>query len=218
MQRIAEHLRSLRIDFKRMEAIDGVSLPDNPDALLDRASIACWLSHRSVFIEASKDSIRGSVLVLEDDAMLTASVDWPTFLEETESRMIRSQIDILQLGVLELSKPSLKKRFLLAGLSTFRLVYRYATGELGIYDEREIQFGGRKVILNTFSPGTHCYIISRSAAKRLACLNNPPFIRIEGLLLSIAGSISIRVARLKRSLAGQRDRTLNDVSDTNIGK
>jgi len=39
---------------------------------------------------------------------------------------------------------------------------------------------------------------------------------MDRFLLELAGSRQIKVARLKRSLAGQLGRTLDSVSDTNI--
>jgi len=216
MRLISEQLKILGINFTRIEAIDGASLPDDPDALIDRASIGCWLSHRSVFIEASKDDVFGSVLVLEDDAALSSSIEWPSFLEETEVNMVRSKIDILQLGILELSQPTMSKKILLSCLLGFRWLYRYATNELGIYNEREIKFGKERLVLNTFSAGSHCYLISRKAARCIIHLNDPAFLTMDRFLLELAGSRQIKVARLKRSLAGQLGRTLDSVSDTNI--
>ncbi len=73
---ISQHLKSLNVDFRLVDAVDGTAMSAEsraellaPGASLNPGEIGCYLSHINVYKIISEENIPAA-LILEDDARL----------------------------------------------------------------------------------------------------------------------------------------------------
>lgn len=214
---ISDHLASLGLSCLRVAAVDASTLEATGDTFIDKGSDACWRSHRCVLAKIAAGSANNA-LILEGDALLDNSVDWPALLEQLDRYLLRSSIDVLQLGYVERYFESALHRFIVeTGSGLFMLLRRmfaavfrsHPTAEdrrwHGVPDDSP---AGMLWVRDSFFGGTHCYVVSRRAANILQHLNMPTFLPADDFYCVLAHSashyINLRVARVRRSLASQR--------------
>jgi hypothetical protein len=182
---------------------------------------ACWRSHQKVYaLIAGNPTVRNG-LVLEDDAMLFDHVQWPAFLRELDGYMTRESIDVLQLGLLDpVSIPRVEVRVRAAVARLLNFAFRRDTAPGPHWTPSGVIPAPLDVVPDTFTQGTHCYAISRSAAQALLGLNLPVVVGPDTLLEGIAREQDFfrrfKIGSVKRSFATQRSRVRGAVLDSDL--
>jgi GR25 family glycosyltransferase involved in LPS biosynthesis len=225
---MSDQLRRLGLECQRVEAIDGLSLDDRDDSLVPSAVDACWRSHQKVYALVAQNAANPNCLVLEDDAVLNSQVNWTAFLRDLDMYMTRELIDVVQLGFLEpiYTTSSSIAAFLHSALSKMLgIVFgRRSDDDRGLADNRWDCLGrtppGMRLVPDSFLWGTHCYVISRRAAKAFLQVNVPTFTAADSFFVCIAKDQEdyrrFRIARTKRSLALQRSRLKGNILDSDL--
>lgn len=198
--RMASQLRRLGLIPIWIDGVDGCSGTPMPrGTLVNCGHYGCFMSHVRV-LNAFLDGTESYAMVMEDDAVLSPSLDWKLFLADLPDLMSREALDFLQLGfITHLSKRTLRWRVrdLLVGhrdkgkVLSETLGFRYHCG--------------------LARPGTHAYVISRDFASKVRFLNQPVWVGADGFYERLATASKahgyLTMGCLTRSLAEQESRT-----------
>jgi hypothetical protein len=220
-QFISTHLSAIGLTFSRIDAVDAFSLRDSPTSLVRTAIEACWLSHQIAFgmLAHSAESV---ALILEDDAVLSDDVHWPTLLPEIETYILSSSIDVLQLGFLnDWREGGLRARFRAAFRWLDDRVSRCSTGApSNSWHCSQNAPPPIALVPNSFRDGAHCYLISRRAARAFLAFNLPTFAAVDDFFAIIAREQThhkhFRFATTAKSYATQRSRGRGKILDSDI--
>lgn len=228
LSEISSQLAGLDLEYVRVAAIDGATIGESQYSILDKATEACWQSHQKVFALIAQGPA-SNALVLEDDAVLNPEQNWRGLLNDLDAYMTRSSIDILQLGFAErVFVTKMQKLICKAALAirhALKLLYMvfYKTDD-SILDDRWDCLGqtpnNLKLVPNEFRGGSHCYMISRRAARLFLNLNTPTFLGTDDFLTTMANYSpdfrSFKFARSSKSLADQRYHSGVNACDSDI--
>jgi GR25 family glycosyltransferase involved in LPS biosynthesis len=186
LARISAELQKAGLSFETQVAVDGQLEPHEPK-FISKGAIGCWKSH----VNSMRRIVEANVpfgLVLEDDATLSPVVN-DKFLSEMIDLMNRNQLDILQLGFLNLGNTIDIRSGLLEGLIAF-------LKKRGTKDSSGLRF-----ILGDFKKSTLAYIVNARLAEALIeTFPGPPLLDwgdYLGILAKGQMHRGIRIARLK---------------------
>jgi GR25 family glycosyltransferase involved in LPS biosynthesis len=196
LSQISAELQRAGLKFETEVAVDG-HLDGYESAFVSRGEIGCWKSHVSSMRKMVEKKYEFS-LVLEDDAVLSRSVD-NKFLSSMVDVMKRNQLDMLQIGFIE--------QFYSASLSTGPLEFLISL----LKNRGTVDKSGVRFVLGEFRAGTHAYIVNSRLADAISrTVSEPPLIPWDGYLESLArgqiGRGDIRIARLVKSVVSQASR------------
>ena len=201
LENVNARLGRLGLAATTVLAIDAEDLGALPEGtLVSPSNHACWASH----LVAHQDFLSSGeshALILEDDAVLDASLDWIALVSELPREMQRHSLDYLQVGHLPTTY-----RF-----KTVRKLVHRMLGEGN--SEFNLMLGTRKFIAldGVSRAGTHGYVVTREMAQILGFYNQPSWSSPDGFLERLASSRRnahvLRMACLERSLVGQESRT-----------
>lgn len=169
-QQMCDHLFHLGLEHARVEAVDVhmVATSSRTQQLLLPSEEAIFQSHKRVWSLAGGSGDAFS-LVLEDDARLKLEVDWRSVLPGLTRQCQALRIDVLQLGHLEYGW---KGRLLYsAHEAAFALPERRLRPKTVGLSLGEQAFKAR---VGVFRGGSHAYLLSAEAARKLERLQ-PPF-------------------------------------------
>lgn len=216
LETISAHLDSMGVDFVRWPAVDGADgrNPAVADDLIAPGHAAAVVSHRQVWA-AIADGPDEVALILEDDAVLDGEYAWSAVLPELAHGMVNADVGLLQLGFLSFG---------------WRARLAYGASDLLTARARRLNRPGRTegglmrltpsvdAIAGDFRMGTHCYLVQRRAARLLERLNRPAFRHCDVMLADVArldpSRIGWRVARVRRSMAGQASEVNGRLQDS----
>lgn len=197
---INARLDDLGLTSTTVVALDGRDLGDLPaGTLVSPSSYACWASHLLAH-RAFLSSGESHALILEDDAVLDATLDWITLLYDMPAEMKRHSLDYLQLGYISTlyrsdSLRNLVRRALSADVSKFDLV---------MANRRFRALDG------VSRAGSHGYVLTREMANLLQHHHQPAWVNPDGFLERLASSRrdahTLRMACLQRSVISQESR------------
>lgn len=199
---ISQRMAKLGLEATRVAATDGRSndfrvTHGSPELETSDGHVACSISHFAVWSQIALSD--GPVLVLEDDAVLDPSIDWPTTLSKLGRLMSEYAVGLLQIGYLE---GGFCSEFRVRLQANYRV--RYGVTSFGAMVRPA---NGPKFVNRDFRSGMHAYILSPKSATRLMALRLSPFITVDSLLPLVARSpllwTQVPIARLAKSYAGQ---------------
>ena len=186
LARISAELQRAGLRFETQVAVDGQLEPHEPK-FISKGAIGCWKSH----VNSMRRIVEANVpfgLILEDDATLSPVVN-DKFLSEMIDLMKRNQLDILQLGFINLRDSIGLRSGVLEGLIAF-------LKNRGTQDASGVGF-----VLGDFKRKTLAYIINARLAEAIAeTFPGPPLLDwgdYLGILAKSQMHRGIRIARLK---------------------
>ena len=186
LARISAELQRAGLSFETQVAVDGQLEPHEPK-FISKGAIGCWKSH----VNSMRRIVEANVpfgLILEDDATLSPVVN-DKFLSEMIDLMKRNQLDILQLGFINLRDSIGLRSGVLEGLIAF-------LKNRGTQDASGVGF-----VLGDFKRTTLAYIINARLAEAIAeTFPGPPLLDwgdYLGILAKSQMHRGIRIARLK---------------------
>jgi GR25 family glycosyltransferase involved in LPS biosynthesis len=184
LARISAELQRAGLGFETQVAVDG-QLETHDPKFISKDAIGCWKSH----LNSMRRIVEARVpfgLILEDDATLSPIVN-DKFLSEMVDLMKRNQLDILQLGFINLRNSVGILERLVAFLK-----------KRGTKDSSGFRF-----VLGDFQNTTHAYIVNARLAEALMeTFPGPPLLDwgdYLGILAKGQMHRGIRIARLKSS-------------------
>jgi GR25 family glycosyltransferase involved in LPS biosynthesis len=184
LARISAELQRAGLSFETQVAVDG-QLELHEPKFISKGAIGCWKSH----VNSMRRIVEARVpfgLILEDDATLSPIVN-DKFLSEMVDLMKRNQLDILQLGFINLRNSVGVLERLVAFLK-----------KRGTKDSSGFRF-----VLGDFQNTTHAYIVNARLAEALMeTFPGPPLLDwgdYLGILAKGQMHRGIRIARLKSS-------------------
>jgi GR25 family glycosyltransferase involved in LPS biosynthesis len=193
--------RNVGMDFQRIEAIEGKSLPDN--RFLTSNVLACWQSHLLAY-ETFLLSKAAYALILEDDFQIHKTSRFKSNLVKWTS----SEYDLVQIGFL---LPGLFNKFRI----TFEEIEKLLFKVLGFFATtlrirslnsrlrvREARFTPIWMTASSFLPGTHAYLISRSLAGAIIA-DGASNLSADEYFIALAKMRSFKIGRLWKSQVGQ---------------
>ena len=199
-RRALEHLSERGLECHFVDGVDGSRFEGLPaGTLVNSGQFGCFASHLAVFNEFLQQTQDPTALILEDDVVLDASIDWPVFLKQLSDLMVRDSIDYCQLGYISCLYPS-----------QWRVKLRwYPSGRQQVRTRRERALG-MDLVWNSSLAGTHCYAVSRRFAEVVRHLNQPVWLPADGFFDRLAATSGVTgqlsMCRVKNSLAEQQDR------------
>jgi GR25 family glycosyltransferase involved in LPS biosynthesis len=203
LERISKQLTESNLSFERIQAVDAKSLEAfATNVVLEKTYVANWMSHQ-IALGVMSNSKEEFGLILEDDADLKSSEISPDELASLTVLMKSNEIDLLQIGYIsEIYKLPRLRGFLelILDIRGRRLSWQHTSKKW--------------LVKNRYRAGSHCYMISRSAASKLFGLNVPPALATDPFYAALAeNSVGIQIARLGKSLVEQESRngSLNPV-------
>jgi GR25 family glycosyltransferase involved in LPS biosynthesis len=195
----------LDIEFTRINAVDMYELGENPSALVTPGVMACWLSHKKALMDFL-DTPHDYALIMEDDFHVKNF--------SKVKRLLRNSWlndwDVIQVGFLSpgyqnqirVSLSNIEQTLIKSLAATFKFFRapESLTNRLRIKAALQSPKGW---VPASFEPGTHCYLISRKAAKLVITLNEPQFLSADDFYTALAKMRSLKFLRPYRSLAAQ---------------
>jgi GR25 family glycosyltransferase involved in LPS biosynthesis len=192
LARISAELQRAGLEFEIQVAVDG-QLETRDPKFLSKGAIGCWKSH----VNSMRRIVEAKVpfgLILEDDATLSPVVN-DKFLSEMIDLMKRNQLDILQLGFINLRNLVPLQSGIFEQLISF-------LKNRGTQDSSGIRF-----VLGDFQKSTHAYIVNTHLAEAISeTFPGPPLLDwgdYLGVLAKGQMHREIRIARLKKSVSFQ---------------
>lgn len=201
-----KELSKIQLDFERIDAISTNSILLKSPQFVSLGVEACWESHKLCY-ESLLNSDEEYALICEDDIeILNANL-----VLKTIRWAIENKVDIVQIGFLV---HGLKNRFLYIHgtleMIFFKVLYLATTSLPWAHSKitlrlRVASYGKTPVtyIPDSFFPGTHCYLISRNAARKILLLNNPQFLSADEFFISLSGMRAFSIFRNRKSAVGQ---------------
>ncbi len=189
-------LEKAGLTAETLVAVDG-ELEQFKSEFLSKGEIAVWKSHINALQKVIDKNAQFS-LIFEDDVTLGSEVN-ENFLLEVKDLMERNNLDLLQIGYIEMFySPSLR-----SGLLEFLIAL---LRNKGTKDPSGLRF-----VHGDFRAGAHAYIVNARLAEAISTsVPEPPLIPWDGYLESLArgqvGRGDIRIARLVKSVASQASR------------
>jgi GR25 family glycosyltransferase involved in LPS biosynthesis len=208
LAQISSELEVVGLTFEIQVAVDGEKEVTDPK-ILSKGEVGCWKSHINAMATFEKLGA-GYTLILEDDAVLTASFS-REFLNQLVELMSRQQLDMLQIGFIEHIYSISSLRGLLDFLVSIKQRRR-----------RKDSLTGIKFVVGEFRAGTHAYLVNRSLAQTFSnSLVDPPLIAWDTYLGFLASSYEstgrMQIARLSKSTVAQASRkTVHGVIDSDV--
>jgi GR25 family glycosyltransferase involved in LPS biosynthesis len=205
-----EEFSKLGMTFTRITATTSERL-ENPSSFDFMRSVeACWASHMSA-LQVLVQSGSSFALVFEDDFLVKNENKFKRTLNALENY----EFDLIQLGYLSLG---FKNRCIILIENTQTLLLRLflILGKLGLpvfrknMERRRINLihnTPRHFVPNSFQPGTHAYIISRSLAERILIEHKTFLLPADGFFNALASAGGIVSFRVAKSLVKQKNFT-----------
>jgi GR25 family glycosyltransferase involved in LPS biosynthesis len=201
-----QQFSKFNMHFVRIAAVDMYELNENQSTLVTPGVMACWLSHKKVlanFLSTNYDY----ALIFEDDF----KIDSISSVRNAINSDWLSDFDVVQLGYIKPGYQN-KIRITLANLEV--IFFKFASNLL-------VALGTSKKLRNrlrirvasqtpmgwvpaSFEPGTHCYLISRSAASSVLELNDPQFLSADDFYSALARMRSFQFLRPYKSFVSQK--------------
>lgn len=201
----SKQLQGLEHEF--ISAIDGRGRPKEAGQLVTAPVEAIWLSHLKA-LNTFLNSKYEYCLILEDDFDLASTQE----LKKNLRLVTKCQFDLVQLGWLTTGYDvQILKNF--EGFTYF--VFR-AFNYLSKFNSKMKRLTEGKLrptrasevpsfaIPDSFLPGAHAYMVSRSFAKAVVELNSPTFLAADDFYMAIAKMRAFNTFRLRKSIVGQK--------------
>lgn len=194
-------LNKLKLDFQRIQAVDGSGLPSN--RFLTSNVFACWQSHILTF-EAFLRSEAKYALILEDDFVILQ----PSSFDRNMNKWTSLEFDLLQIGFLV---PGFYNKFRMVFEEIeklfFKLLSKIAviTKLHSISSRLRVREAGTTpfwMTASSFLPGTHAYLISRSLASAIVT-EGASNLSADEYFIALAKMRSFKIGRLWKSRVGQ---------------
>ena len=200
LARISAELQRAGLSFETQVAVDGQLEPQDPK-FISKGAIGCWKSH----VNSMRRIVEAKVpfgLILEDDATLSPVIN-DKFLSEMVDLMKRNQLDILQLGFINLGNTLDIRSGLLEGLIAF-------LKNRGTQDSSGVRF-----VLGDFKKTTHAYIVNARVAEAITeTFPGPPLLNwgdYLGILAKGQMHRGLRIARLKNAVSVQESTNVTGI-------
>jgi len=198
LARVSSELQRAGLSFETQVAVDG-QLETHEPKFLSKGAIGCWKSH----VNSMRRIVEAKAqfgLILEDDATLSPVVN-DKFLSEMIDLMKRNQLDILQIGFIEMFY-SVSLRSLDPGILEFLIALLRARGQK--------DSSGFRFVLGEFRAGAQAYIVNDRVAQAISEITSgPPLIPWDDYLGHLAQNQmykEIKIARLSTSIVPQMSR------------
>ncbi len=192
LARISAELQRAGLSFETQVAVDG-QLETHDPKFISKGAVGCWKSH----VNSMRRIVQAKApygLILEDDATLSPAVN-DKFLSEMIDLMKRNQLDILQIGFMNLQSSSFSRSGVLECL--IDLLKARGTPDSS----------GTRFVLGDFLKSTHAYIVNDRLAKAFTeTFPGPPLLAWGDYLGTLAkGQMhrGIRIARLTKAVSLQ---------------
>lgn len=200
-------LDSLQLVINRVSAVDMFELPKPNGSLVTSGVMACWESHKKALRQFLNSNLEYAILV-EDDIQIRSLKRFLKALELLHT----SSWDVVQLGFLSPGY-MVKIRIVLTNFES--LLFKIASSLVSLVKPSAKVLGRMRIksalhtpwgwVNASFEPGTHCYLISRTAAEIVLELNNPQFLSADDFYMALSKMRSLRFLRPNRSLACQHN-------------
>lgn len=201
----SKQLQDLKHEF--ISAIDGRGLPKEAGQLVTPPVEAIWLSHLKA-LNSFLNSEYEYCLVLEDDFDLVSTEE----LRRNLRLVTKYQFDLVQLGWLNTGYDvQIFKNFEGFTYFAFRALNYLARFNSKIRQLVEGKLRPARAsevpsfaIPDSFLPGAHAYMVSRSFAKAVVKLNSPTFLAADDFYMAIVKMRAFNTFRLRKSIVGQK--------------
>jgi GR25 family glycosyltransferase involved in LPS biosynthesis len=203
-----EEFSKLGMTFTRISATTSENL-ENPSSFAFKRSVeACWASHLSA-LQVLVESDNTFAIVYEDDFFIKNEKTFKKNLTQLQNH----DFDLVQLGYLSIG---FKNKLIVLIENTQALLFRFflVLGNLGVPLFREnlsrqrinlIQGTPRHFVPNSFQPGTHAYMISRSLAEKILAEYKTFLLPTDGFYNALANAGGIVSFRASKSLVNQKN-------------
>lgn len=172
------------------------------NGFLRSGASACFASHLKAWQEVSK-STKKYTIVTEDDLFIR---DDKKFVE-TLQLIASSSLDIVQLGFLKTGfRQIVDVKLQNLEISLIRVLNLFfgKAIENKLRVKRNVDLP-RIFVADDFRAGAHCYVLTAQSATRLLSKSSSSAITLDAYLMALSWHQAFRVARVKRSLADQKD-------------
>jgi GR25 family glycosyltransferase involved in LPS biosynthesis len=193
-------------DFAFVSAIDGKKDQSMGNRFVTAPVDAIWHSHKKAYKEFLSSN-EEFCLILEDDFLITE----PDSLIKSLKLLTKFKFDLFQLGWLE-TGTDIRMLKLIDGFTyfLFRSLNRVSRYMPNLRKALQKKMRPRRtsrypstVIPDSFLPGAHGYVISRTFAENVLTLNDPTFLSADDFLIAITKMRSFDVCRSRKNLIGQ---------------
>lgn len=204
---VVAEAESNSLQVKRIAAVemDDLDPADNP--YVTTGVSACWASHR-IAMQTFLDSESDFALIFEDDFHIKDTKKFQGLL----SKSWLGNWDIIQLGFVA---PGIKVKarvkylnFEFRCIKAFsRFLYITSSGSLTLMSRMRIKTAletPQGFLVDDFQPGTHAYLISRTAASAVLNMNNPQFLSADDFYMALARMRSLKFIRPYKSFVSQK--------------
>jgi GR25 family glycosyltransferase involved in LPS biosynthesis len=195
-------VRKLGLEPRFVVAEDGLSTNHRDNPFLRSGASACFASHIKAWEDVSKGKKKYTIIV-EDDIQIRHKDKFIKLLGVIEN----SSLEVIQVGFLntglrqvidvKLQNIEVKLIRLVSNIFSNRFSQRLRV--------RRNSALPKELIADDFRAGAHCYILTPHVASQLVSNVGPPVITLDAYLMALSWHQAFRVARVKNSLAGQKD-------------
>lgn len=195
-------VQKLGFEYTIVTAEDGADAVHQENGFLRSGASACFASHVKAW-EIAAEGKKPYSLIVEDDLRILNIRRCIKILCDLPA----SSLDIAQLGFLstgfrqfvDIKLQNIEIRiFLLANI----LLGGRFIDKLRVYRNLKLPKG---LLADDFRPGAHFYVLTSDAARRLLTVANQPAITLDAYLMALSWHQAFKVARVKKSLVGQRN-------------
>ena len=195
-------VRKLGLEPRFVMAEDGSTANHRENSFLRSGASACFISHTKAWEEVSKGKKKYTIIV-EDDIHIKHKDKFIKLLELVEN----SSLEIIQLGFLNTGF----RQFVDVKLQNLEVkLIRWVNGIFSTRFSHKLRVRRnavlpKELIADDFRAGAHCYILTPHVASQLVSKVGPPVLTLDAYLMALSWHQAFRVARVKISLAGQKD-------------
>lgn len=205
-QSVTEQAIKFGLKIERVPAVESQSIPTSELSFVTAGVRAVWKSHLKC-MQLLLESSSTHALILEDDFQILK----PKHLVAFASRSDVLAYDVIQLGWIV---PGLDNRIELIYEKIEDCFFRFIHNLLSIFRPKSQHLmrlrpsthgkAPREFIPDSFQPGGHCYVVSRTFASLVLQINEPQFLATDDLYIALAKMRSVRFIRSKINIAGQK--------------
>lgn len=205
-QSVTEQAIKFGLKIERVPAVESQSIPTSELSFVTSGVRAVWKSHMKC-MQLLLESNSTHALILEDDFQILKPRHLFTFASRSDVRAY----DVIQFGWIV---PGLDNRIQLIYEMIenwlFRLIYKLLCiirpKSKHLLRLRPSAHGKapKEFIPDSFQPGGHCYMVSRSFASFVLQINEPQFLATDDLYVALAKMRSTKFIRSKKNIAGQK--------------
>ena len=183
-----------------VEGLDASELSAPPEGTLTSLTLySAWTSHTRAMEQICQGEAEFG-LILEDDAVFNASVNWPVTLQAIEAFMSSEGLGYLQIGHISAAYPRRPLSDLVSRI----------TGRRSSRPQQVVPGIGNSVELGVSRAGAHAYVISRRLSELAPKYNSPTWVGPDGFFDRFSSATfaegSLLMGSLTRSLVEQESR------------